>query len=367
MASIKPRVYYGLHMVEGVAEYDEGKGPFRYLINEKTCKEMDPTYEGCPVYVRHVPEVDLKNLQNEADGYVSQSFFNPPDGRHWVKFMVVSDKGHEAIAKGWKLSNAYVINESASGGEWHGVPFQKQVTRAEYEHLAIVPNPRYSESVILTPEQFKNYNAEKEQELVRLANEKKEVVTMFNWIKRDKVANEKITEIESMVVVLPKSKVEKTITQLVNESDEAEEKGKSPQMANADHMVQVNGEKMSVGALVSKHQDCMNDLEELKKKHVDGGEDDEEKKKAQNEAKFASEKEKLEKAHNDAIAKLAKDHGQEAPAPVVKNEVKTEEELRLEKEQFEKIKNAHNKGKDLRTVETGTDQLSRGKSRYGSN
>ena len=185
-AKILPRRFYGLHMAPGVAEYkDETTNngqPYRIFIGEDVIKNMDSTFEGRPVYVRHVDQVNMDKLQHEADGYVVKSFFNARDGKHWVEFIVVSDKGHEAIRSGWKLSNAYIPKSFAGSGLWHGVEYVKEVMDGEYEHLALVPNPRYEESIILTPDEFKNYNNEKELELQKLSNSSnKEKKGMFNF------------------------------------------------------------------------------------------------------------------------------------------------------------------------------------------
>jgi len=357
MASVKPRTYYGLHMVEGCAEYREpGQAPYRIFLNEKTCKEMDPSYEGCPVYVRHVDEVDLANIQEEADGFVINSFFNKADGRHWVKFIIVSDRGHEAISqKKWRLSNAYIVKESSGGGQWHGIDYQKQVIRAEYEHLAIVPDPRYSESVILTPEQFKAYNSEKEQELLRFANSKGDKKMGFKLFKREKVENS--TDYENLLVELPKSKREVSISTLINEADMHEEKKHAPQMANGEHKVKVGDDEMSVNELIEKHMAACNELAELKKKKeenadLDSGEKEGEKE--EKEAHYNDEMAELEKKHKNAIAELAKKHGKTV-------------ESKKEDEEFDKLKNAHNtRMSEDRVVEISEDRLARGRSKYGS-
>ena len=87
-AKTLPATFYGLHMVPGVAEYSEPtvkKGePYRLLIGPDTAKNMDPSYSGKPLYVHHVDQVNLDKLQEEAAGYVSESFYNPMDGMHWV-------------------------------------------------------------------------------------------------------------------------------------------------------------------------------------------------------------------------------------------------------------------------------------------
>lgn len=338
-------------MVEGVAEYAEpNTESYRILVSEKAIKNMDPSFSGKPVYVRHVDAVDLHNLQAEADGYVVESFFNPTDGKHWAKFIVVSDAGHDAIRRGWKLSNAYIPKDLSQGGLWHGVEYSKEVMSGEYEHLAIVPNPRYEESVILTPEQFKQYNGEKELELKRLANSQEtKGETEMLFFKKTKVENS--ADYESMSVTLPKSKVERTIGQLVNAVDDYELKMKEPQMANEDHHVMVNGEKMMVKDLVQKHMDCMNELADLKKpkeENDDGEGDDVSMDNADDDkAKEEPKKEKEEKKENE----------EDAEKKAKKNE------------NYKSLKNAHLKGNkvdDEPTYELGITQVQRGKDRYGS-
>lgn len=265
-----PEVYFGLHMVEGVAEYAEHDNR-RIYINENTIKNMDPSFKGKPVYVNHVDGVDLKNLQTEADGYVIRSFFNEADGKHWCEFIVVSDAGHQAIKNGWKLSNAYLPVETSSGGECHGVQYDEEVTRGEYEHLAIVQDPRYQESDILTPAQFKVYNENKKAELLRLTNSKKGKLMALKLFKRAKIENAAALDLENTMVELPKTKREVSISTLVNEADEKEEK-KKDMMCNMDHHVMFGEKKMKVGDLVNAHQEMCNKMAEYE--NADGGADD---------------------------------------------------------------------------------------------
>jgi hypothetical protein len=265
-AKTLPERFFGLHMAEGVAEYREpGKDPYRIFVNESTIKSMDASFTGRPIYVHHVDSVDVANIQEEADGYVVKSFYNAVDGKHWVEFLIVSDEGKEAIKmKKWKLSNAYVPKEFKGGGHWHGIEYQKEVVKGEYEHLAIVPNPRYAESIILTPEEFQFYNSEKELELKRLANSTstkptKEKNSMFNFFMRTKVQNsdeQKYTqaEFETMSVTLPKSKKEITVGEALHNMDQQSMKGC---YANTEHMVKVGNEEMSVGDLVNRHMELM--------------------------------------------------------------------------------------------------------------
>lgn len=270
-----PEVYYGLHFAAGVARYQEpDKEPYCILINENIAKQMDSTFDGKPVFVEHVDQVNLENLEAEADGYVFNSFYNPIDGMHWVKFIVTSDEGKKAIANGWRLSNAYVPETIPNRGQWHGVDYVKEVTGGEYEHLAIVKNPRYEESIILTPEQFKQYNEEKDAQLKRLANSKDqqgEKTMGLNFFKRSKVEN--AIDLESTMVELPKSKKEVKISDLVAQADKIEN---MQGYASGDHMVKVGNDEMSVNDLVKKHMDICNEMEEMKKPKEDSEKNSEE-------------------------------------------------------------------------------------------
>lgn len=351
-----PQIYYGLHMAEGVAEYAEpDKKPYRILINENAIKGMDPTFAGKPVYVHHVDQVNIENLQEEADGYVIESFFNKADGKHWAKFIVVSDKGHEAIRNGWRLSNAYIPKDFSGGGQWHGVDYDREVTRGEYEHLAIVNNPRYEESVILTPDQFKDYNFAKEQELVRLANEKQGARSMLSLFKKSKVEN--TSDFEGMTVKLPKSGKEKTIIQLVNDADMME---MPEHMANGDHMVEVGGSKMKVNDLVAKHTAMCNEYEEYKKMNPPKNEIPSDNPDHNKDEVKKNEEEEKKKAEAAAEEKKS-------------NEKKAAEEKSLADKKaadahFEALKNAPNEPiKNEVTLQLSEDKLARGKSRYGSN
>ena len=178
------QIFYGIHFYPGVAEYQEpNKAPYRVFLNETTLRQMDSTFAGKPIFVHHVEDVDSKldNVRAEADGWVSESFFNEADGKHWVKFIIVSERGLQAVRSGWKLSNAYIPKSFGPGGLWNGVEYAQQIMNAEYEHLAIVPNPRYEESVILTPEQFKKHNDDLKDELKKIANSKgdKQMAVLF--------------------------------------------------------------------------------------------------------------------------------------------------------------------------------------------
>src|ERR1043165_1600851 len=210
---MKGEVFYGMHFYPGVAEYrEQGKDAFRVFLNEDTIRAMGPSFAGRTVYVMHVDEVDkdIDRVRETADGGVLESFFNEADGKHWAKFIVCSDRGLTAVkSKRMGLSNCYMPKSYKRGGVWNGVSYDKEVAHGEYEHLAIVPNPRYNESKIMTPEEFKAYNENRVDELKRLANNTEETEPVkFKLFKRAKIENAEGLDLGTTIVELPKSKRE---------------------------------------------------------------------------------------------------------------------------------------------------------------
>lgn len=355
-AKQKPQIFYGLHMSEGLAEYrSPGTEPYRILIGADTIKNMNPTFAGCPVFVNHVDEVNLENIEKEADGWVIESFFNKADGKHWVKFVVVTDDAHLAIQKGYRLSNCYIPTAKTSGGLHHGVDYTEEITNGEFEHLAIVKNPRYDESVIMTPAEFKEYNGKKEQELYRLANSQ-EKETMLDFFKREKLAN--ANDLAKSSVTLPKSKKEGTVESLLNEMDEMVVKSSaSDQMANGDHYVNLGDEKMTVNDLIEKYKGLCGSRQNAEEDEAKKKKEAEEKK--ANEDKAAAEKKASDEKKANALAADEKKKADEAAA-------KAKEEG---DKHFNALKNAGNNPAspdDTGNVETIRDMVARGKERYGS-
>lgn len=366
-ASQLPKRYYGLHMTQGVAEYNDPGFKGRVLVQDEAIKDMNPTAEGRPLYVDHVDEVNLSMLQEESDGVIVRSFFNPPDGNHWIEFMVYSDEGHEAIAKKYTLSNAYMIKSKAPGGTHQGVQYDNEVVKGEFDHFALVPNPRYEQSKILTPEEFKSYNEDLLLEIQKLANSKEpHVLNLFR--KPKPTAPEKIenaAEIETLSVKL-KSGTEKTIVQLVNEAEAHEDlekkKAENGAMAEGVGYVQVGESKMTVNELVDKHTKLQESYNSLVGEH--------DKLKASMSTPAAAQPGATEKkSENEVPAAPAKKPGEEK-----KPENEESEDDKAMNAHFNALKNAPDlaaregakSAASEPVYESQQVQAQRGKSRYGS-
>lgn len=289
-AKEEPKVFYCKHIAPGVCAYADET----ILIGEETLKGMDKTFAGKPIYVNH-QKVDLENLQQEADGYVAESFYLPEDGCHWAKIIIVSDKGHEAIRKGWKVSNAYVPDEFGIGGEWHNIPYNREVMKAHYTHLALVDNPRYEEAEVLTPEDFKMYKEEKQAQLKALENQKEpkgEGKTMFKLFKKAAVTNS--DDLSNAMVELSNGTAI-SIGEMVNSVEkDLKEKEEAKNKCNdlLEEAVTVNGEEITVKDLIKEYESKCNKCNEDK-------EEDEEEKKDAEEEKDKEEKEEKESKKNE--------------------------------------------------------------------
>lgn len=362
-------------MYPGVARYESpGKEAQTVFVNENTIRKMGPTFPGRPIFVEHVEGVDedINSLRNDADGWVIESFFNSTDGKTWAKFVLVSDRAFEAVRRGYRLSNAYFPQLSERGGTWNGIDYEAEVIDGEYEHLAIVKNPRYEESVIMTPEEFKAYNEGNKTELTRLANSKEhkgETKMKLNIFKRTKVENS--INLDGMIVELPKSKKEMSLTKVVEEFDKIVNMNG---YANGDHMVKV-GEKdeMSVNDLVKKHLEMCNEMEKAKNADSeDGGEPGQDDDPAmENDAEDVSEgmSEVGDRGGDDSLNNEDDEEEEEKPKKKegMKNSIKAKE-LALAKAKALRLKNAHtrNHEEEAPRISLPADQIARGKSLYGS-
>lgn len=394
-----PQRFFGMHFEPGLAEYQHSPDsePERILLTEEVIKGMNPTFEGKPMFVEHVETEDVSDpeVQNKIVGYVVKSFFNPLDGKSWAEFLVTKPEGLKAIQEGHVLSNAYVPEEFGPGGVWHGMDYHKSVKKAVFVHLAFVRTPRYEASVIMTPEEFNEYRDSKESELRRVANSKNQKgATMFSWMKRQKIENDLAEQLESSCVILPKSKKEFTVEQLVNAADKVVLLNG---YADGESMVKCGEDEMSVNDLVGKYLE----MKEAKKNEAEGDKPDTKQKNMKKKSNEEAEGEELqensdpeesesdiEEGHVGGKKEIGVENTEEEEFPEregKQNEEDEEEDLERAMDKptdkmppkkksnnslshYDRLSNAHIRGGDgsvLHVVETGWDRTQRGQERYG--
>lgn len=341
-ASQFPRHYYARHMQPGVCGYENET----VLVDTDAMKQMaGNSAMGKPVYLFH-QNVDLKTMKEESCGYIIGSFYNELDGWDWFKILVIDDEAHAAIAKGWSVSNAYRPLEWGIGGTKNNVPYNREIKNGEFTHLAIVPDPRYEDACIMTPDEFKAYQDSKKRQLEELRNSKahtSEGKTMFKLFKNER---KEVTTVDADTIVELEGGKTITVAEMLNsvkKNDEAEaEKAKAKKEESDEEGEKKNAEKMNGDSMVK----C-NDGQEMPLKDLVNKYNAQEKKNA--DEKAAEDK----KNADDEAAKKKKDDDDDA-------------ERKNNKKNFDELQNAHNKAQDApRTVETGMDKLARGQAAYG--
>ena len=317
-----PKKYYARHMNCGLAGYEDEI----LLVSTETMKSMCKSFENKPVFVEHNSDIAVEEVEGEAAGYVTKCFYNEMDGWLWVEMLVISDEGQEVIKKGWSVSNAYLPTKSGQAGTCHDIPYDREILEAEFTHLAIVPNPRYEEATIMTPEEFKAYQAEKSVKMNEIKNSKTQKKdTIMLWRKKE------IENAESMqdVMFTLKDGTSKSIREMVEIVENACKKNESEEELDMSRTVKANGSDVSISDLVSAY-------ENMKKNESESEKDKEE------------EKEAAKKNESEEDKKEEKD--------------KENSKDDTSKSKFEEIINASNKGDvQLPKIDTIQAQLERGK------
>lgn len=316
-----PGVFYCRHMYAGLAGYEKET----ILIALDSMKRLAKTFPGKPVYVYH-QDVDLDQIEN-ADGFVSDCWYDARDGWLWAKFVAVSDAARKAIRDGWSVSNAYIPTDKAGGGTYTNLPYKWEVLDGNFTHLALVPNPRYESAMILDKDSYLDYSSslDRQAELKNSKEKKKGFMMKFWKNKKEEVEN---PDFDTMVTLTNDDGTERDVSvrEMVKAITNAEskEEDKKEEKMNMDMEVEVGEDKMPLKELINKYMNmCKKNADDEKEKMNMDGEDDED-----------------DKEEEKSNSKEGKKH-------------------------FEELKNAH-KSAGAMKFETSLDMVRRGKQRYGS-
>lgn len=297
-AKESPKKYLVRHMNNGLAGYEEEK----ILVSTEAMKRMCKSFDAKPVYVGH-QSVDLEKIQEEAAGYVGRCFYNELDGWLWAEITVVSDEGHEAIKKGFSVSNAYLPTEWGLGGTCHDIEYNREVLNGEFTHLAIVPNPRYENAIVITPEEFKAYQLDKKSVLEELQNSKKgnNMLSKFFTTTKKEVAS--VEELENSSYTLDSGEtisfgdMIKSVENAKKNESEEKEKKKEVDMGMK---INVGDKEMTLSDLVNAYTDLEKGRAEKANAEEDKEDNEDDKKIKDEEKKNSSKFDELKNASNNS-------------------------------------------------------------------
>lgn len=343
-----PKRYFARHIKEGLVHYREKGDDRLYLVTNDALKKINPSFEGKPIYVKHVDEVDVDKMKEQAVGYVVKSFYNEFDGAWWAE-IIADNEAQGYIEKGWAVSNAYLPTELGSGGVYHDINYDKEVKNGVYEHLAIVNNPRYEEAVIMTPEEFKDFNESRKAELDKLKNSKE------NEMLSEEDKKELLESLKNSLSDIVKDTVKNALDEKMAEDKKNAEDEDHRQLIREIAAVSAKEDGDFEGGLDEKVRTIIGLAEKL------GYSKDEAKHNAE------EEEDKKEEEEKDGGSKENEsDEDSEKKENKCKNEEDKDEEKKSNSKFFDFLHNAKgsdNKGNTVRTMAYG---LALGRDRYGS-
>lgn len=338
-----PKEYYCRHMETGLCGYSEET----ILVDGDTTKNMIPSFKCKPVYVLHQDD-DLNEMENMAVGYITESFYNELDGWLWAKFIVVKDEGHDVIERGWSVSNAYLPTEWGEGGIYHNLPYDRKMINGDFQHLALVSNPRYEDARIFTPEEFKQYQEEKRNNLKKVHNSKPKEGAKKMPFKLFKNKREEVTEIDTDTHVVLENGTDISIGDMVKVVEErakenAKKNEEEKEKMNMDSEIKVGEDTMTLKELINRYESsCKNKNEDKDDNPDDKKNEDEE------DDKDNSEDKDEDKKSNSADDALEKER--------IKNA-----------KHYNDLRNAGGKGgATVQSISTASSQCALGQKRYGS-
>lgn len=132
-------------LTPGLVSYKDQRGGKVELLRKETIDEALASIEGNPVTIGHIEIDDATNL-DFSNGRVTNPRFNAADGWFWCDSVVETDQARQRINSGEYPSCGYEVLSYGPGGVWQNMRYDREITAIRFNHMAIVPKPRYTDS-----------------------------------------------------------------------------------------------------------------------------------------------------------------------------------------------------------------------------
>ena len=132
----------------GLAGYPGQYG--NVLIRKETLDNCLNTMIGAPVIINHQDITD-ENADELRIGVITNVYYNDKDGWYWCEGVIWDETAQNLIKdKGWSVSCSYdYLEENDDGGTENNIPYDREFTKLNFRHLALVDNPRYERANIV--------------------------------------------------------------------------------------------------------------------------------------------------------------------------------------------------------------------------
>ena len=138
-----PNKFQSRFIEPGIISYED-RGGDKELVSKEAIDRCIASFEGKPVIVKHGSGVTPQTMESKATGYIVRTWFEPTDGWYWCDGVIIDDETKDLIKSGWLVSCGYHVTDTDErGGEYHAIPYAREILAFEGEHLAIVEKPRY--------------------------------------------------------------------------------------------------------------------------------------------------------------------------------------------------------------------------------
>ncbi len=130
------------------------------LVRKETLDKSLNTIIGAPVIINHTT-VTEENADDLRVGVISNAYYNEKDGWYWCEGVIWDETAQNLITdKKWSVSCSYnFLEQDDEGGTENNIPYDREFTKLNFVHLAIVDTPRYERAhIVFNSKTVENYN-----------------------------------------------------------------------------------------------------------------------------------------------------------------------------------------------------------------
>ena len=151
----------------GPISYREMKGGTIELLRKATIDASCHALVGQPITMGHPTsarnDAEIKEWARvNSIGIIESVTYNSEDGWFWAEGALTKP---EAVRENTAPSVVFFARAYGSPGKFHGIPYGRELTAVEFDHIGLVPNPR-----------FENATA-------RFNSNHQPITTMFKWLR----------------------------------------------------------------------------------------------------------------------------------------------------------------------------------------
>lgn len=154
----KGRRFKSRFIQPGLAGYPGQYG--NVLVRKETLDNSLNTIVGAPVIINHI-NVTEDNADDLRVGVISNAYYNEKDGWYWCEGVIWDEAAQNLITdKGWSVSCSYdFLEQDDEGGTENNIPYDREFTKLNFVHLALVDNPRYERAnIVFNSKTVENWN-----------------------------------------------------------------------------------------------------------------------------------------------------------------------------------------------------------------